>query len=322
MTLTALSDRKRRTRLQGTALNSMRRLPAYRVQIYLSRTLLVVVMLVLLTLHPILAQDNGTSSVPSGQTSSPQEIKARLNHILSQPDFSTPGHSESLLGTYLRKFIDWFHHTRDRISDWFHKVVEWFWKKLQFGGDSAPFGAFILWVFITVFAIGMIYLLSRFIRYQVTAYRTRKAANDETILATDEELNEPTSRRSPDAWISEATRFASEEDYRRAIRALFLAVLLELDQSGIQEYDRSLTNGDYLALLRNHGFARMAGAFDPFVITFEDRWYGEQTATRPDYEKCLNAYRALSALIESRADDRRHLQAESTEAMQGVAVAN
>ncbi|RMD73583.1 MAG: DUF4129 domain-containing protein, partial [Chloroflexi bacterium] len=63
-------------------------------------------------------------------------------------------------------------------------------------------------------------------------------------------------------------------DRRSAVRYLYLAALLWLDEQGLLHYDRSLTNREYLQQLRDQRSLRDRLA--PVVNTFDAVWYGQQ----------------------------------------------
>ncbi len=84
----------------------------------------------------------------------------------------------------------------------------------------------------------------------------------------------------------QATELARVGNYRAAVRRLYLATLLSLEEHGLLRYDRSLTNREMLARL---GQADPIGAgLAPVVDTFEQVWYGIR---EPD-QRTFDAYRS------------------------------
>jgi hypothetical protein len=94
--------------------------------------------------------------------------------------------------------------------------------------------------------------------------------------------------RSPEpataeAAIDEGRELVAAGNYRGAIRHLFLAALLTLDERNLIHYDKSRTNYELLneAELR----AVIVEALTPIVETFERVWYGFETVGAAEYER-------------------------------------
>ncbi len=82
--------------------------------------------------------------------------------------------------------------------------------------------------------------------------------------------------------LVQARRLASEGDYRSAVRGLYLATLLLLDEHGRLRYDRSLTNREYLRAVANE--PQVLAALQPIVEVFDRTWYGFESISREDFE--------------------------------------
>ena len=72
-------------------------------------------------------------------------------------------------------------------------------------------------------------------------------------------------------------------DYRSAIRYLYLASLLMLDEHGLIHYDRTLTNREHLRQVA--GDPELADALRPVVETFDDVWYGFASVNETIYQE-------------------------------------
>jgi hypothetical protein len=62
------------------------------------------------------------------------------------------------------------------------------------------------------------------------------------------------------------------EDYRSAVRYLYLSTLLMLDERGLIHYDRSLTNREHLQQIQDK--PHLLDILRPVVNTFDRVWYG------------------------------------------------
>lgn len=80
-----------------------------------------------------------------------------------------------------------------------------------------------------------------------------------------------------------AGSYARAGDYREAVRANFVAVLLYLHEHGKLRYERSLTNREHLARIGQD--TQVAGSLEPLVRTFEDVWYGNREVTAEQYAR-------------------------------------
>jgi hypothetical protein len=69
-----------------------------------------------------------------------------------------------------------------------------------------------------------------------------------------------------------ATDHAQSQDYRSAVRYLYLASLLMLDERGVIHYDSSLTNREHLRHLRDK--PQLYALLRQVINAFEEVWYG------------------------------------------------
>jgi len=89
------------------------------------------------------------------------------------------------------------------------------------------------------------------------------------------------------AALHQAQKFEQHSDFREAIRALYLAILLHLHERGVLSYDKSLTNREYLRELKTYPVLQKA--LQPIVHIFDDVWYGY----KPCGSEMLTQYRGL-----------------------------
>lgn len=101
-------------------------------------------------------------------------------------------------------------------------------------------------------------------------------ANLPEVLTEDDPTTSENARDR--AGESEAT-----QDYRAAIRYLYLASLLLLDERGVLHYDRTLTNREHLRQVANQ--TELSSALRPVVNTFDRVWYGFAVVNEAMYEQ-------------------------------------
>jgi hypothetical protein len=97
---------------------------------------------------------------------------------------------------------------------------------------------------------------------------------------------------SATSWTSRARQLASAGDFKAAIRALYLALLVHLHRSELIVYDRWTTNWEYEAMLasaveRGRGSNSVAAAFAGLTEVFDIVWYGNRDAHQDNFERCL-----------------------------------
>lgn len=111
------------------------------------------------------------------------------------------------------------------------------------------------------------------------------ALNLRRNLVAEEALPPPLTQddaRTPAEAFDNAERLSNAGDYRSAVRQLYLATLLLLDERGRIKYDPTLTNREYLHQAAKD--TRTHAALQPIVETFDRTWYGFETISRQDFE--------------------------------------
>ncbi|HLK61772.1 MAG TPA: DUF4129 domain-containing protein [Chthonomonadaceae bacterium] len=244
----------------------------------------------------------GTLSVRAQETppvQNPPQVKAKLKQILASPEFQPETHEENVIS----RFFKWIGDQWDAFWKWVRKALGLDRQRSQQRLPMGATGMGVQWLVIGTFILLGLVLLAFLIRGLVLLVlrrledRDSRASKKKTVFDIDNADADMV--REPDVWVQQAQRFADTGDYRRAIRALFLAILLQLDQAGAIEYQRYRTNGDYLRLLRSQGYDTLVQVFRPFVLDFEIRWYGDRATQENDYRNCLTEYERLRAMISS-----------------------
>ncbi len=90
------------------------------------------------------------------------------------------------------------------------------------------------------------------------------------------------------AALTRSEKAAASQDFRDALRFLYLSAIFHLQERGMLTYDKSLTNLEYLRTLRTH--AELQRALRPAIQVFDDVWYGYKPCdadTVADYREML-----------------------------------
>ena len=112
----------------------------------------------------------------------------------------------------------------------------------------------------------------------------QRAVTAETELAANDRIEENLSAVTA---LSKAQAMSNSGDYRMAVRYLYLAALLQLEERGLLRYDRSRTNREYLRDINRSGmaqFPRLSDNFAEVVEIFNSVWYGYQPLDQTSYE--------------------------------------
>lgn len=205
-------------------------------------------------------QANSAQLLPA----SPEVRKEKLRQILSRREFgvSQQGLLERVTGWIIEK-----------ISN----AVKWMLGSGQIGNGLSQVLSVILASAIIVLFIALIAFVLARIGAAGIASRTAAGMND---------LYE--GPKTPKAALSEAARLASEGDYRSALRLVYLAILLKLDDRELIRFDRTGTNWEYLAKLRP--YSELQEILRPVTIAFDEKWYGHAPASDEDYREFLDIY--------------------------------
>ncbi len=183
------------------------------------------------------------------QPSSDPAAFDKLALVLARPEFQPrPQRQPSWFDQWWEKFINWIDELLTR---------------LMFSRGANALG--LDWIVLIIGALVLAGVAFFFWR-NVRAHLVREAA-----LAQDAaELN----GLSASSAIKQAQTLAAGANYRQAVRYLYLAALLTLDERGVLRYDKTLTNRQVLRHARQSADTELAQAMSPVVDTFDSVWYG------------------------------------------------
>lgn len=149
-------------------------------------------------------------------------------------------------------------------------------------GGGVPFLVAAMWAMLAVAAGLFLYLAFRNFSFKRSLKRKAMA-----LLEDDEP------QRTADQWLEEAARLESQGRYREAIRCLYLASLLRLDELHVAAFERSQTNWEHYRRFESSpvkppgiDLLQPTRAFDRF-------WYGSEPCGPADLEGFRGLYRSL-----------------------------
>jgi hypothetical protein len=209
------------------------------------------------------------------RTAADQDLRPKLDEILSRPEYRPQHEEESSIRGWARKL-------KKLITDLLNKT---------FGsaaprpvasnqGEGAAFFRMIILVATIISLVIGIYRLSRF------RFRRKKAEEESEIR---EVLGEEIAADATAAdLLSAARELAQKGEFRAAIRRTYIAMLFEYEQRGKLNLHRAKTNRDYLNALRPE--TAIFPSFSSMTGDFERVWYGQQRATEAEFDRFVAQY--------------------------------
>lgn len=209
------------------------------------------------------ALDASRANWPQGQFSAAAALP--LAEILSRPEFQ---YQEEL----------------NPLEKWLQEMQQRFWEWLA---RVAP--AVDPQISVVLGRIGAIVALIALLLALLYAARGLFGdfAADASLHAADAEIAALTSATA----LAQAQRFSESGDQRTAVRYLYLASLLHMEEHGLLRYDRSRTNQEYLRLVRSQ--PELAAALRDVIAIFDRVWYGYQSIDEADFEQYRRRVAAL-----------------------------
>ena len=123
----------------------------------------------------------------------------------------------------------------------------------------------------------------------VIAFFVRQIRRNLIVEARDD-ASETTHERveTERAALAHAETAEASNDFRSALRFLYLSAILHLQERGVLPYDKSLTNREYLHQAREN--TDLQATLGPAVTVFDEVWYGHKPCdaeTVADYRNLL-----------------------------------
>lgn len=194
----------------------------------------------------------------------PADAQERLDQIFSRPPFANRVLPAFVVNAW--ETLQWI----------FWAIVDMIFKSVAPAGAPAraAFGALspLGWLLLSAglaLVLGLLWYAVRGVRVSLRRDRAVEAAAEEASLSSSDAL-----QRAHD--------LGRGGDYRSAVRYLYLSSLLWLDERKLLRYDRSLTNREYLAQVRNN--PDLHGRLAPVVNTFDRVWYGKRSIDGDQFE--------------------------------------
>ena len=225
---------------------------------------------------------------------SPEVYRERLERILARPEFrGLPRDAELPQPPPLvaPPFLKWVSET---LGDALGRFLDWLVRKLVRapslpGGGASWIGQAsgpATWTLVAGAAALLGLLLWRLRRAPRGAGDAGAPAPAAVLL----EAQPDALARPADAWARFAEEFSRKGEWRLALRAAFLRLLVVLHERGAIRYERPRTNGEYAAELAG---GPAGEPFSALALAFDEAWYGNKPLDETRYRAALGWTRAV-----------------------------
>ncbi|GAX41780.1 hypothetical protein NIES4075_27770 [Tolypothrix sp. NIES-4075] len=181
---------------------------------------------------------------------------------------------------------------RQQVGEW----VEYQLSRLKLDFPQLPYGwsidnswlgkllNFVFWLLLGLFLIWLGWRLWQvFSPYLYAKLRARNTANS-LLKIRDSDL-------SVSGWLARSQGFYHQNNYREAIRCLYLAMLQHLHDTTIVPHKFSRTDGEYLQLLQSK--VTPMQPYETLITTHEQLCFDDTEISLENYQQCQEAYREI-----------------------------
>ncbi|MBU7048505.1 MAG: DUF4129 domain-containing protein [Theionarchaea archaeon] len=160
-------------------------------------------------------------------------------------------------------------------------------------GSSPPDGGGFFPVELLVALMVVILLIILFSVAYFVLNRSLLSVKEPALLRTREE-EELIERKDYFRFYKKAVDLGKKGDYVKAIRMLYLALLILLDSKEIIAYHPSLTNFEYRLRVHSLPFSNL---FERVTVTFDTIYYGGKPATGSDFSSFMEAFTQIEEAL-------------------------
>lgn len=216
----------------------------------------------------------------SGKVSNPSETAKK---ILSDKNFIDRGDLRNR---------NWFTHATENVGRAISKWLEEMFKRQQApAGISliSPAVTVLFWALIIAAILAFLYFaLKNFAWGASSRFRKRTVGG---LLDEDEP------DRTADEWLERADALAAKGEHRQAVRCLYLACLVRIDEANIARFIRAQTNWEHLRRIEDSPRRPANLDFRPTTQHFDEVWYGFKVKGESDVQQFRAFYVDLMKIL-------------------------
>ncbi len=216
----------------------------------------------------------------------PEEpLRQKLQEVLARPEFQHGPETSADPG----------------ILKWLETLLQWLlWPMKWIYSLTEGLPEFLRWLIFTclVLVLALVTAHLGWTLYRAMRGGQRFARSDRLTAAADR------SRVTVLELESAAERSAEAGAFIEAIRFLFRAMLMRLEDLEGRRFRRGVTNRQHL---RRYSASPIAASLKTLVHTIDQKWYGDDVCVRSDFEACQSAYSEIRVSLQrGLSTDSRH----------------
>jgi len=242
-------------------------------------------------------------SPPAKSTVSVEQLNQAIDDVIHRPEFTwrmprpprPPDNNRNWFVRATESFLNAMGRIARQIAHWVDEFVNWIGEKLRrafsgLGGNLPAADSRKLRALIYTLLAGVALVLG-WLLWQVLRHKKQRAKAAVTAVALSAiELNNPdlqADQQPLDEWLLLARDCMSRQEFRFALRALYLAGLAYLADRSLISIQRGKSNHDYARELRRRARdkADLLAAFQQNLGVFEKSWYGMYEVDLPTVEQ-------------------------------------
>lgn len=232
----------------------------------------------------LLSSIDATQSLRRAEAGPVADPRAKAKEILSNPIYSDPGAGASR---------NWLADAIGALAAW---VLEQLARLMPSPNAQAPNVGLplfngtalitpVLWILGIALAAFLVWVLVKFRFVRLARRKTRG------LLEEDEP------ERTADEWLTEADRLEAQNEHRRAVRCLYLASLVRLDEANVAAFRPGETNWEHLARIESSRRRPKELDFRSPTQRFDVIWYGFQVKGPEDTAYFRSFYTDLQSML-------------------------
>ncbi len=218
-------------------------------------------------------------AVASGAAGASVDV-SKIKRLKQSPLYNDPG---------AKAESNWLQKSVESLGEWIRNLFRQPERRESTGGPSGfalpDLFTFFVWA-------GIIGISGLALAFAASLIARRKAKTKvTTALVSDEEA-----ALTLDEWLSRAEALSAAGEFREAVRCLYVACLLRLDQAGYLEFRRFETNWEHYNRYRDKSGMLPFDLLHP-TQRFDRIWYGNQVRGRVDADEFKTIYSGLVATL-------------------------
>ncbi len=222
-------------------------------------------------------------------TAADERIEEAFEKVLSQSEFDRLVHGSDSASSSGGDGDTWW----ERFLQWLNDLFESDEQTTRGGGNV---GSGVSESFLPALGYGFIFVIIALILFFVAKAIIGSIENrsrEEVLFDPDsEEVFEIDSRpgdHPPEKYLAEARRYATEGNFKIAIRLVLLASLSFIEYGGYIHWRKGLTNRDYLRAIWRE--KTLKGAFIEISKHFDEVYFGKRTADQNRFLECMDFFK-------------------------------